>query len=281
MIFPRRLIYQPVAAPIKTNTILGGSWNPRVHDFGGQKVEIIDSGAKAGILTRSPLLEGLQSFWLLNEDTTGLRKDAVGQNHLTPSVSMANVAGLIPNTLALRDDAAGRCSIADNPSFDFLATTSWTLTGWFYINAFGGGFICGQAKNPIAGPGSTFHIENTGASVTNFVVYYTDLLAVTATDTKTLSTATWYFLALLWDNSALTVSGEINRETRFTSSAAPSSPINGTVAFAMGDRGDPSVTPFDGRIQQFGLWNRLLSNQELDEIYRGGAPLVGYPWFLV
>lgn len=96
---------------------------------------------------------------------------------------------------------------------------------------------------------------------------------VTIVGTTALSTATWYMATFTWNTLRkelfLNATSDAAEETDQTLTAGTSSVYIG--------RRQGTAENFDGIIDEFGFWNRVLSGAEITELYNGGAGLNPYP----
>lgn len=92
---------------------------------------------------------------------------------------------------------------------------------------------------------------------------------VTANTFGAISAATWYFV-VAWHDS---VSNQIGISVNGTADTAAHSAgvFDGTGPFAIGARVNATSDYWDGLIDEFGFWRRVLSGAEITELYNAGA----------
>lgn len=229
----------------------------------------------------SSLLTGLKSYWKLDE-ASGVRYDAHGANHLTPSGTVTAQAGRVGNgAQMLIADAPSYLAKADPVGLGF--TSSFTVAWWSYVHtlaewgtyrgnmayceyvpASGGlwniyGFLAKAAFNGVmawlAGHGDGTDIITHAWCVPgqwNFYVAWADA------DTHTID--------IIVNNGASNVQA--------VSGGAIVGP-SASVDFQIGSseyHDDP-----DGIVDEVGIWSRLLTPAERTALYNAGAG-VTYPF---
>lgn len=224
----------------------------------------------------SSLLTNLVSYWKLDE-ASGTRTDETGTNNLTAVNSPGNAAGKISNAV----DFVPASSQYLSKSSPTTGTTKFTVAGWVYLNSVAsrqefivrwgsgqaqfmfrtqaGGALIGIIADAITDPGNNYGI---GAS--------------------SLSTATWYHVAMVFDG---TQTGDSNRLKIYLNAVAesitftgaipatltsPSADLQAGAQTALGDY-------MDGRLDEWGMWADALTSTQIGNLYNSGSG-VTYPF---
>lgn len=85
---------------------------------------------------------------------------------------------------------------------------------------------------------------------------------------------TWYHIVILVDRSGyvLMYLNNVKQTQELDISALSATPINNTYVFNIGGIGNNNSTyMFNGTIDEVGLWTRLLTVDEISELYNGGS----------
>ena len=222
------------------------------------------TGAAATLTKTNPsstLKTGLVSFWEL-EEASGTRADSHGTNPLVPTGTPTNIAGKVGNCV-VTTTSTNYLTCADNADLN-ASGKDFTIAGWVYWSA----------NNEIAKKGISFgqnewvlDIFFTGSSnvfrlrTISSDGNTTDAAAQSATP---LSVNTWYFVCATYTLATKTATVSTNAGTRATATGASTIP-NKTDPFRLGN--------LNGRLDQFGWWDRVLTPTEEAALYNGGAGL--------
>lgn len=216
----------------------------------------------------SPLLTGLVSYWKLDE-ASGSAVDSHGSNTLTDVNTVGTATGKVGNARLFVPANAECLSIADNASLSMGAEQDWTLAAWVYFNGLG--------NNPIiAGK-----YAGLGNNREYAIWYYSDQsrlgvivspdgdwpqqAILNANSQGAISTAFWYLLVGWHDATANTLNVQVNGGT-VDSMAYSLGIYDGTAPFVLGALGGDSQF-FDGRIDEVGLWKRVLTSTERSQLW--------------
>lgn len=227
------------------------------------------SGAGGGA---SSLLGGLQAYYTLDEGS-GPRFDS-GPNlyHLTDNNTVAQAAGKV-NAAALFAAANSEwLSLAPAPLLGFTATP-FTISAWVYLVS--------KATRQM------FVMKGDGASGDEYFLEYDDgsdrfrffilddslnYTGITANNFGSPSTATWYHLLAWFDAAslpqptiAIRVSGGVADST-----TTPNTDVDRGGSFQVGAYRGGSLF-VDARVDELGVWNRVLAAGEQTGIYNGGS----------
>ena len=226
----------------------------------------------------SALHISLISYWKLDE-VSGTRADSViaTGNTLTDNNTVTSNPGKISLAGQFTGANSESLSIADNASLSMLST-DFTLAAWVYLDTTGARTII--AKWDSLGLNAEYLLEysvvvGSRLSFTIQKANNSGSVTVTASAFGALSTATWYLLIAWYDSVAQTINLQINDGTIF-GIANTAGVRDGTSPFALG--AIFGVTPsafWNGRIDETGVWKRVLTVAERTALYNAGA---GYTW---
>jgi Concanavalin A-like lectin/glucanases superfamily len=204
-------------------------------------------------------------------DGTGSFVDTAGSNTLAESSgTMDSVTGKINNG---RDFEAGDTElavIADNASLSI--TSSMTITAWVNPESFASNpnvivakFNTGSQRSyrlalAVTTGQATFTVSNDGTAT----------VAATASTFGNLSTGTWYFICARFDDAGDLIKVSVNNVQN--TAAHTTGIFDSTANFQLGDQ-TPAFSPFDGVIDEVGIWSRALSDGEVTSLYNSGSGL--------
>jgi hypothetical protein len=224
----------------------------------------------ASAAEESPLLTGLIHYWTLNE-TTGDRADSVGSLTLTPDSTASYGTGKQDNALDL-ELSSGEFL---NSSTVVSMIGDWTVAFWIkpesypVVTEYHGicrlGSVWGGGGGPEIKSAFTIQIAllfYQGANNDSVVIH-----------SSSSEAGNWCFIAFSHDATGKELLGYYNGEYSdgTTYSFAPAAT---TVPFHLGYG---SSHCWDGLIDEFGIWERVLSEEEIVQLYNAGDGLT-YPF---
>ena len=100
-----------------------------------------------------------------------------------------------------------------------------------------------------------------------FNIRNSSLSANSAISTTSLNNTDWYHIGATWDGSNIKIyiNGALEDTTTCTTMNNPSS----TIVTRIGGASGGSLTPFNGKIDEVGIWNTALTSTQVAEIYNG------------
>jgi hypothetical protein len=152
-----------------------------------------------------------------------------------------------------------------------------TVAFWFWADATGTGQVIFTSASSLASGQSADTVSTNAPAASGFRLFYQFRWTVVAgwqvnTD---LSTGQWYHVAVTYDRGATTNDPTIyvnGISAAFTETTAPSGTAKtGQVAYRFGEAA-AGTADFDGRVSDFGWWDRLLSAAEVAALAKGYAP---------
>lgn len=227
------------------------------------------------ISAQAALTDNLVSFWSLDDVT-----DSHGSNDLTNNNSVTFVTGKVGNAGNF-NGSNQYLSITDGAQTGLDLTSSLTVNSWIYLDtapsagkadiinkvSFGDSQWLVAAQENSGDKGLLVLYENTQNNE-NFPVSISDWTASTwIMYTHTFNASTKEAEVFINGTSAGTVTNSNWTETR-----------NGTATTFIGAYGVGfDAGYFDGKIDELGVWSRVLTDDEIVELYNSGSGLA-YPF---
>lgn len=198
--------------------------------------------------------------------------DALGLNNLTNNNTATFVAGKVGNAANFVLASSQYLSHADTATLD-MGDIDFTITAWVYLATKPGSSMQAVTKNNATGNQRGYQITWSTAT-DRFVAFIssdgtsTNQTSLTASNFGAPATTTYYFLALRYNAATDTLSISVNDGTPNTASHAGGAFAN-TAQFQIG--ANVGASTWNGRIDEVGIWKRLLSDAEITDLYNGGS----------
>jgi len=233
------------------------------------------------------LLDNLISYWKMDE-VDGTRKDSHGLNHLTDNNTVASAAGVIDNGADFEESNLDEAlSIADSVDFDFTTAMSWSI--WVKpetLTAAAHALISKFAD----GSQAAYRLRTDGSG--NIIC----LLADQLTDNDDagcpqgsvggLSVGVMAHLVIIYNGAGATNADRLKiylnnvLQTLSFTGTIPASLLDSTAALCFGLNIVGGAAEYDGIIDEVGCWNRLLTTDEISDLYNNGNGLT-YPFITI
>jgi hypothetical protein len=212
----------------------------------------------AGAAIPSPLLDGLVAYWTLDEGS-GTRVDSHGSNNLSDNNTVGSATGKIGNAASFVE---ANSEYLDLSSLNIGSTTA-SFAVWFYPNTLAtqSVFTYGNNGNNIwllTTSGGTLRCYAPAFQLVDFVTPYTP--------------GQWYFV--YGQITPTLVTFRLNEAEEIT--VTPSSTLATSATLTVGARSSGSGY-FDGRVDEVGIWSRVLTASERTQLYNSGSGLT-YPF---
>lgn len=225
------------------------------------------------------LLTNLVAYWKL-EEASGTRDDSHGSNDLADNNTVTQAAGKVGNAGQFVRANTEYLSIADNAEVS-AGNIDWTLSAWVYLDSKPASVMIAVGKDSNVAGNREYVLDwfNTNDRF-RFVVFNAAgaTKIAEANNFGAPTTATWYHLIGWNDATADTVNLAVNDGTADSTSTAAFTPNNAAAEFRIGARVFVgAVNPWDGRLDEVGLWKRVLTAAERTQLYNAGAGLA-YPF---
>ncbi len=218
----------------------------------------------------SALAASLVSYWKLDE-ASGNAADSVGSNTLTNTGTVVYDAGLINNGADF--GTANTTKVLSSTSASGVVDTNMSFSLWVKLNTEIStgvyGLFCARTNT------SSHFIDwridyeyNAGTRRLNFVRSKPGVVDVDSYYTITLGTTNWYHLVLTYDTA--TMLGYVNA-TQQTTVSTSGYGTGGAMAVAIGASIPASNNPASVKIDEVGIWTRVLSSTEVTTLYNSGS----------
>jgi hypothetical protein len=206
----------------------------------------------------SSLNTGLVAYWKMDA-ASGTRVDSVGSNHLAITNGTVNaVTGKLNNAVEFDLGPNGVIGAADHA--DLSITGDYTISFWFQHY--------GSQSSHVQRKFYLGWVLQMNLTVLELILNDSVSGSVTAT-TAALTGSTWYHIVAWYDSADKKVRLRVNDTTTYTSPTALSNgPADTTEDFEVGGGGG---SYFWGKVDEMGLWQRLLTAGEITTLYNGGG----------
>lgn len=227
-------------------------------------------GRRRGANSVSVSLTDLVAYWKLVE-VGGTRADSVGANTLTDNNSVLSAAGIQSNAAAFVSASSQRLSVASNAAV-VMDTVSFTISCWCYFQAVN----VTQGIVTKKGASNEYNLYLFSSGKFTFELYGQTSGSTTLFSTPSAVINAWHFVVAWWDRDARTLNIQIN-DGAIASAAATfvGETRKNTNDLNIGSYGTTLYN--NGRIDEVGLWKRILTTAEKTSLYAGGAG-ISYPF---
>lgn len=221
--------------------------------------------------TDGTLREALSAYWKLDE-ASGTRLDIWREAHLTDNNTVGQAVGKV-NEAA--DFVSANNEFLSHLDAHCLSTgdIGFSIAGWVFVDVVGArrGFVAKGDWN--AGSAQEYQLHyNPNNDRFEFGVSAngTAQTFVVANNLGSPSVATWYFIVGWHNATANTINIQVNNGS--VDSAAYAGGVTNTAGtFVLGAYSDTPNFVHDGLLDEWGLWKKVLSTQEKDDLYNGGT----------
>lgn len=230
----------------------------------------------ADVKNHATLPTGLISYWEL-EEASGTRVDSTATgNDLTDN-----------NTVTTATGKQGEAALFTAANTEYLTITDASQSGLEGMADLSISFWIKFTSSPAIDTGFILYDKDwTGGDRAYHMRYYNDngaykLWAMIYTVTEgqlstveyvnTFSTGTWYHFVMVYDSSGQTITTYVNNSQVAQITGEGGSAVNSnSTRFTIGAN-DTNGSPFDGVIDEFGMWSKTLSSGERSDLYNSGA----------
>lgn len=223
-----------------------------------------------------PILDGLVAYWGMDGTSGSSETDLIGSSNLTDNGGVGAVSGggVGPGFADCRDferDSSQYLSCASNSDLE-MGDVDFTIAGWVRLESTPAGnmTIAGRWSNAASSFGYIVYWNQSVGKI-SFSVSHDGTSLVTATSPGTINTSAWYFFVAehsATDNYIRCTVRNSFYPSGQSGTTSHSLGVNvGTMGFAVGANISASGF-FDGRIDEVGVWRRLLTPVEQERLYR-------------
>lgn len=239
----------------------------------------------ADIVSHASLTTGLISYWDM-EESSGSRYDLHGTNNLTENGTggVGQGTGKIGNCADLTASDSDVLSHADNADFSQTGDMSWSM----WINADSLPSTNGTNQGlveKLLGTGnqrSYMFAMSYGVNTTDTPEWRIGMSSDGVTLTQkwltrsATSTSTWYHVVFTYDASAGEVEVWVNGASEGTVTGLPTSVFDSSTTAYIGAAPNSLAAYHDGLLEEVGFWSKVLSDQEISDLFAGGDGLPYY-----
>ncbi len=228
------------------------------------------------------LVDNLVSYWPLDE-ASGTRADSHGSNDLADNNTVLSATGKISDAADFELANSEYLNITDASQSGLDFTSDFSFSCWVKPESQHDGAMWYKWGGSQAAYGFLY-LNIAGTYKLRFNGYATGGGSNIPFDwTQTLSNSTWYHIVFRFDATGHP-SGSGTAEV-FVDGSSIGTVTNGsytgssntTGAFSISSLGSGIQWYWDGLIDEMGCWSRLLTDQEITDLYNGGAGLA-YPF---
>lgn len=224
------------------------------------------------------LKTGLVAYWKMDE-ASGNRSDSVASHTMTDNNTVASIAGKISNAGDFTPANSEFLNASDHADFDF--TTAFTLQTWINIDNLTTDIAIATKWDHNTQESWAFQSDSTNSD--EIKMFIADALNDggannVRTTNANLLVDTWYHIITIYDGSQ----GVSDRVKFYRNTTQLTTSVTGTIATSLqnstadvrlGKFGGTLDRYFDGLIDEVGLWNRVLTSNEISQLYNSGNGL--------
>ena len=213
--------------------------------------------------TPSTLLDGLVSYWSLNEES-GTRYDAVGSNDLTDNNTVGFDTGVNGNAASFVAANSESLSTAATLSYD---QAPFTLNAWLNVPV---GTVDGTYRSPINnGYRHTLKVYVSGGVVSSVRHEYYDGVGYRlAYNAVSIPLGSWFMATVAMDD-AFRQYVWTNGEFEATNNTGVALPVNTAHPFQIGSH--PAEGAWTVLSDEVAIWDRVLTADERAKLYNAGS----------
>ena len=222
---------------------------------------------------QAALTDSLVSYYTMDEES-GTRSDSTASNNdLTDNNTVLFGTGKISNAGDFETANTEYLSITDAAQTGLDFSTAMSISLWVNYESIVDSFFAHKFATVNQRSYAFGSVTTPDPDEVNVYLSADGSVPAPAVFAWVPSTATWYHLVFLYDGSAGSIELYVDNVSQGTVTGQAASLFNGTSPFYLGYQ---STIGFDGLIDEYGLWSRVLTPTEISQLYNGGAALA-YP----
>ena len=214
--------------------------------------------------------QGLRYFWRFEESGTGVaRSSSYGSATTSDTTSgVSSITGKRGNGISCESLSSGSGYLQVSNDMTFSASANYNVSFWVYM-----------ASNPSGGCSAENIVIESGG---NFYVAVDDLCTGSTFDVEVFSGGTdmgvtpatnysfpgWYHISVNIKNGGDEFDLYINGNYEGNSTAGAPTAV-GAATFSICSRDSDGTLPLEGRLDSLGVWDRLLTTDEIQALYTG------------
>lgn len=229
--------------------------------------------------TSSSLKQGLISCWELNEASGSTAYDSWGNNDLINTSAGVNGVGKIEGAYVF-DGVLSKLTLADSSQFQGLPSVSVSVWCKPTVVATPYGMIVSKLHSFWGNPYYQFQLRTYGANEWDFLIG-TNSTYNGAGYISPINVGQWYFVVGVYNGVTGAIQVYVNNVSSGTTTIAGGGALgNATSGLVIGDDVDlfANFKKWNGLIDQVSIWNRVLSTEEITQLYNSGNGLAYTNW---
>jgi hypothetical protein len=235
-----------------------------------EKVILNQQSQPISIAGASTLLNGLQVYYKLEDLTDSSGNSLTLTNHGTVTFT----AGKVGNAANFVSASSQYLSHADAAPYQ-MGTGDFSFSFWFKFTTFssiGDPLLLGYGHGDSGGPGYVIEVQNKGGGTAGMTLSIADSAPhqVVVYSTHAWNDGNWHLCVVTCSRAG--------NETLFVDNGNEGSSNITTVTGSVNNSNGSGIggnfaggSLFDGSIDEFGLWDRVLTSTEITHLWNGGA----------
>lgn len=217
------------------------------------------------------LRDGLISWWELNE-SSGTRSDAHRSNDLTDNNTVGNTTGLVDDCAQFVRANVEYFSIPNASAGDFEGAMDFTISAWCNWNDSDGLDAILTTFSDTSNVGIIFRKSNNAGGQIQMYVSGDGAVPSVVSYTLAPTTNTWYHLVMTYNTTTGGIELFVDGSSVTTGTTDTGGPYAGSSDLLIGTQGNnTSAWAFNGEMDEFGFWDRILNQAEIDALYNSGS----------
>jgi len=221
--------------------------------------------------TGGTLTDGLIAYWKF-EESGGARDDQKGPHDLADHNTVTQAAGKKGNAAQFTAANVESLSIADNASLSMEAEVDFSIAAWVYLTDDSGSKTVVFKGTPATTPGIAYGLFRS-ASVNVWRMRVGDNVNAETAEVTTSGdqSGAWHFLVGWHDATANTINLQVDNGGVVSTSYTFGS-YDDAQPFILGNNSTTTDegSGMSGRIDEVGIWKRVLTTQERTDLYNNG-----------
>ena len=225
-----------------------------------KRATTLGGGGVAPPDTGTVLLDSLKAYWAMEDST-----DSHGSNDLTNDGGVAFVSGLVNNCGDFEKDIVAHFRIAENAEIELSGTTDFTIAFWDSLETVG--------SQPLFGKYVSYNIQSytAGVAYPNIRFEVTpDGVAANLVQVNSPVGSGWMFVIMWRDNTTDSIYIQVNNGSIVQASYSDVV-FDNNQDFTIGKADGNSATNYDGLMDEFAIWKRVLTVGERTYLYNNGT----------
>lgn len=239
--------------------------------FAGQPSRRTGIAAATGGAPAVTLHTDLVAYWSLEEAAGAARADDTGRgNTLTDVATVGQGTGKI--AFGAQFNAASSRYLKRASGADLqMGDVSFTISAWVKFDSIVLAQVVLSKDDNTAG--NREYILYWNGSALQAIVFSATDVSITANG-PSAAVGTWYHLLMSHDSLLNTLSLDVNLGGAYSVGTGAPLQAAGSAEFRIGGEAYPAfLQPFDGIIDEVGIWKRILTAAERTQLYNAGAGL--------